>query len=99
MILRRTHPALPYLSPNNPPNGTYNATNMARFIRNYRTVARGFYDAVRIRSLRAVIWVCPNCDSVNRNKNMNDLSGENPNYCGICGGVYSYDEIRLGCIK
>ncbi len=82
-----------------PPTGTYNAANSARFVSHYRGVARGFIDAMRIRSLRRVLWMCPNCNQINRNKDMNDLSGENPNCCKYCKQVFTYDQIRLGLMQ
>lgn len=81
---------------NDVPRGTYNATNTARFVDTYHTIARGFYEALHIRSLRIALWLCPNCDELNRNKDINDLSGESINYCEHCERRFTYNNILLG---
>lgn len=93
IILRRTHPSLPYLPLNDPPKGSYDAVSMARFVRDYQTVARGFYDAIRIQSLHREIWLCPNCDKSNTFKRISETGN---NYCKWCGSGCTYNQILIG---
>ena len=93
MILRRTNPAFHHLPRYDPPKGLYNAETMARFVRNYRTMARGFYDAIRTEHLHRETWLCPNCDKTNTVKRISETG---VNYCKWCEQRSTYHNILLG---
>lgn len=93
MMLRRTRPPLSYLPRNDPPKGPYNAEMMTQFVRNYQTIARGFYDAVRLSHFHIELWLCPSCDKVSAVKKISETE---INYCYWCKHGSTYNNILLG---
>lgn len=75
----------------------YSPELMRQFVNGYRTVARGFADALYIRGLawRCFWWCCPGCDRTHR-EDHDDVPDDAEFMCWKCGWSGSGDDLRLG---